>query len=293
MTAAGDWVAAAAARLSEAGIARARAEARSLLAAAMGTDAAALFAYPERPIAPDALASADDFLARRAAGEPLGRVLGVREFWSLPFRLAPDVLEPRPDTETLVAAALELKPDRKALRILDLGVGSGCILLALLSELPDATGLGVDRSPGAAAAAAGNAAALGLADRARFAVGDWGQALADGAFDLVVSNPPYIARAEGPAPDAATVAFDPPAALWAGADGLDAYRALLPDAPRLTAPGGLVLLEIGAGQADAVAALAAAAGLTLLASRRDIAGHVRCLAFRRGVPPHDRRTSLT
>lgn len=275
----GGWIAVAAGTLAAAGLERSRAEARALLAAALSAPASELIGWPERAIAPDARGRADAMLARRAAGEPLARILGAREFWSLTFRLNPDVLEPRPDTETVVAAALALVAERPPRRVLDLGVGSGCILLALLSELPTAYGVGVDLAAGAVAAARTNAFALGFGDRAAFVRGDWGAACAGGTFDLIVANPPYVAKAAGPAPDAATVAHDPPLALWAGADGLDAYRALLPDLPRLLAPDGRAAIEVGAGQADAVAALADAAGLDVVARRADLAGRLRCLAL--------------
>ncbi len=276
---AGAWIALAAARLSASGVDRARAEARALLAAAAGVDPGRLFAYPEMAIAGANAAAADALLARRAAGEPLSRILGEREFWSLQFRLGPDVLDPRADTEIVVEAALALLADRKAPQVLDLGLGSGCILAALLSERQDAIGVGVDRSLGAIGVARDNLRRLGLAGRAAVFVGDWGSALAPGLFDLIVANPPYIAETDGPAPDAATEGFDPPLALWAGPDGLAAYRRILPDLPRLLAPGGAAVLEIGVAQRAAVEALGEAAGLRLIASRADLAGHMRALAF--------------
>jgi len=281
----GLWLDAAARRLADGGLERARAEARSLLALALDCEAASLFARPEAPLDAAAAKAADAALARRLAGEPLGRIAGRREFWSLDFMLGPEVLEPRADTETLVEAALARVDPKTPARLLDLGVGSGCILLSILSERPLAEGVGIDRSKGAAAVARANAAALGVGDRATFAVGDWGGALASGAFDLVVANPPYIARADRTLqPDAATLGFDPPLALWGGDDGLDAYRAILPDLPRLLAPGGAALFEIGAGQADDVAALADRSGFRIREKRRDLAGRIRCLGLERAEP---------
>ena len=171
-------------------------------------------------------------IARRAAREPVSRILGVREFWSLPLAIDAHVFDPRPESETVVEAGLALIPDRgAAMAVLDLGAGSGALLLALLSELPRADGIGVDVSPGAVVLARANAAALGLGRRCRFIAGDWGSAIR-GRFDLILANPPYVARADiarlGP-----EVRHEPERALAGGADGLDGYRALLPDVARL------------------------------------------------------------
>lgn len=251
-----------------------------MLATALGVEPERLFAYPETLVSKAAGSTAAAMLDRRVAGEPLGRILGYREFWSLRFALAPDVLEPRPDTETLVSVALDLAPKTTNARVLDLGVGSGCILLALLSERPEAAGIGVDRSAGAVRVARANAMALGLDRRARFLVGDWGNALGDGQFDLIVTNPPYVPEGDARL-DAAARDHDPAAALFGGADGLDAYRAILPDLRRLTSPAGWIVVEIGAGQADAVTRLGEAAGLAIARQEADLAGHVRCLVFSR------------
>lgn len=251
-----------------------------MLAAALGVGPERLFAYPETPVSTTAGSAAATMVDRRQAGEPLGRILGYREFWSLRFALGPDVLEPRPDTETLVSVALELAPKTASLRVLDLGVGSGCILLALLSERPTARGVGVDRSTGAIHVAKANAAALGLDGRAAFMVGDWGNALGDGQFDLIVANPPYVPDGDARL-DTAARDHDPATALFGGTDGLDAYRAILPDLRRLVAPAGWIAVEIGAGQADAVTRLGEAAGLAIARHEADLAGHVRCLVFGR------------
>lgn len=267
--------------LAAAGIEAPRHEAWLLLAHATGQERAALIAARPGPVAAAARERFAALVARRAGREPIAYLLGEREFWSLPFAVGPEVLVPRPDSETLVEAVLAALPDRAApLRLLDLGTGSGCLLLALLSELPAAVGLGVDRSLAALAMAERNAARLSLAGRARFLAGSWGAALG-GGFDLIVSNPPYI-----PAPMLAGLTpevrdFEPQGALAAGEDGLDAYRALLPDVARLLAPGGLAALELGQGQAAAVEALARAAGLAPAGLRRDLAGIERCLLLRR------------
>ncbi len=270
---------AAVAALAAAGVADARREARLILAHAAGRDDAVVFA---RDVDLDAagLARFRAAVARRAAREPLSRILGRREFWSLPFGLGPATLDPRPDTETLVAEALARVGDRgRRLRILDLGTGSGCIALALLSELPMATAIGVDRSADACRVATANAVALGLGRRFHAVCGDWAAAI-DAVFDLVVSNPPYIASAEVPQLEPEVACHDPAAALDGGPDGLDAYRRIVPALGRLLAPGGVAGLEVGAGQADAVADLLAAEGFAGVARARDLAGHERCLFVR-------------
>jgi release factor glutamine methyltransferase len=261
-----------AARLRAAGIDNPRLEARLLLAHAMGCDTAELIRAPDAP-AP----AYDGLLDRRVAHEPLAYIVGHRGFWSLDFAVSPATLIPRPDTETLIEAALTMPPPG-ARRILDLGTGTGCILLTLLHEWPDAFGIGIDRAPAAAALARRNAVALGLADRAAFVCGDWAAPLV-GRFDMVVSNPPYIRTAEIPGlmPDVAR--YEPRGALDGGADGYDAYRGITADLPRLLTPSGTAILELGAGQADGVAALAADAGL-ISETRRDLAGIARAIVLR-------------
>ena len=254
-------------------------DARIFMEEATGLDRAAMLRDGERRLGFDAGARLSAMVGRRRAGEPVWRILGQREFWGLTFAVTPAVLDPRPDTETLVAAALDALAPRRALplRILDLGVGSGAILGALLSELPGAFGCGVDRSAATAQVASANLRQLGLAPRAAVLVGDWATALSSGSFDLVVSNPPYIETAI-----VATLApevrdFDPPAALDGGVDGLDCYRAIIADLPRLLAPGGVAGLEVGAGQSAAVQALLTASGLTTRTARRDLGGHERAV----------------
>jgi len=220
-------------------------------------------------------------LAERAAGKPLSRFLGRREFWSLDFALNEATLDPRPDSETLVEAVLgELVDRARPWRLLDLGTGSGALLLALLSELPAAWGLGVDLAPRAALQARANALALGLGGRSACLAADWGAPLA-GSFDVVLSNPPYIASAVLPTLAREVGEHDPLLALDGGQDGLAAYRALLPQARRLLAPGGLVALEIGYDQEAAVAMLLRESGLQPVACRRDLAGHPRVWLARR------------
>ncbi|HYI90713.1 MAG TPA: peptide chain release factor N(5)-glutamine methyltransferase, partial [Beijerinckiaceae bacterium] len=219
------------------------------------------------------------FARRRLAREPIGRILGRREFWSLPFALSPETLEPRPETETVVETALSLMPDRLAdLRILDLGTGSGCLLVALLHELPRATGLGIDGSPGALATARANAMRNGVGGRAAFVASEWAGAL-NACFDLIVSNPPYI-----PAPDVAGLVpevreHDPRAALDGGDDGLAAYRTIFSEAAAVLARPGTLVVEIGSGQEQPVRELADARDLRVVALARDLGGRPRALAL--------------
>lgn len=229
----------------------------------------------------EAAARLRDALARRREGVPLWRLLGAREFWGLSFALSPGTLEPRPDSETLIEAALAHLATRRGepLAVLDLGTGTGCLLVAALSEFPQAKGTGVDLSQDALATARLNAERNGVAARASFLHSDWDAAVV-GRFDLVLSNPPYIPSPEIAGLDAAVREHDPLLALDGGADGLDAYRLLARRLPALLAPGGLAVIEIGAGQAGDVMALMAAEGLAHLESRRDLGGHERALVFR-------------
>jgi release factor glutamine methyltransferase len=219
-------------------------------------------------------AAYEALVARRVAGEPVAYIVGHREFWSLDFRVTPDVLIPRPDSETLVEAALAAAGPRP--RVLDLGTGSGCLLLAVLHERPEGWGVGIDRSPAAAAVAKGNAERLGLAGRAAFIVGDWTAAL-HGRFDLVLANPPYIGTGEPL--DREVADFEPASALFAGAEGLDDYRRIIPTLHEILTPGGSAHLEIGQAQSDVVMAMGAAAGF-VPELRRDLAGRPRCVSLR-------------
>ncbi len=225
-------------------------------------------------------------VARRAAHEPMAFIRGRQGFWTLDLAVSPATLIPRPDTETLIEAALAACPQRDSVRrILDLGTGTGALLLAALAEFPAAWGVGVDLAPAAAALAAGNARANGLAGRAMFLAGCWAAAIA-GPFDLILSNPPYIPSDEiaGLMPDVA--AYEPRRALDGGPDGLDAYRALLPEMARLLADGGVAVLELGAGEANAVRELSRDAGLAELALRSDLGGIARALVLGK---PGDRK----
>jgi release factor glutamine methyltransferase len=266
--------------LQQAGIEDGRSEALLLLAKATGRTRVDLVVGKQASLAAQQAAGLEKLARRRALREPMAYVLGEREFWSLPFLVGPAVLIPRPDSETVVEAALSLIGDRRApLRLLDLGTGSGCLLLALLSELPGATGLGIDASEAALALARANATRLRLAPRAAFGCGHWGQALA-GPFDLIVSNPPYVSEADWAVLQPEVREFEPRAALLAGPDGLAAYRELAPDLARLLAPGASACLEIGAGQADAVATILQSCGLRVAGRWRDLAGIERCLVGR-------------
>lgn len=220
---------------------------------------------------------AEALVARRQAGEPIAYIVGTREFWSLPFRVTPDVLIPRPDSETLIEAAIADLPDDACPHILDLGTGSGCLLLAALHQWPGGWGVGVDRSARAIAVAQDNARRLGLGARAAFMVGDWAGALA-ASFDLVLANPPYIAVDEPLPRDVAD--YEPASALYAGTDGLADYRRIVPLLPGILSATGVAHLEIGHSQADLLREMARAVGLESRL-RRDLAGHPRCVSIRR------------
>lgn len=278
-------IGAAAARLRAAGIEAPAREARLLLAHASGLGATRIMAYPEQLIDPAAVEKFERLVDRRVAREPVARILGSREFWSLDFTVTPETLDPRPDSETIVEAALDGISDQKsALSIIDFGTGTGCLLLALLSELPHAFGLGIDRSEAAARVAAGNAQRLGFAQRARFVVGDWADALM-GSVDLIVANPPYIPAGDIAGLEPEVREHDPLTALAGGADGLDPYRLLAPETARLLRPGGHAVFEVGQGQADAVAGFGIAAGLVLREQRADLGGIVRAVVFGKPADP--------
>jgi release factor glutamine methyltransferase len=218
-----------------------------------------------------------ELTARRVLREPMAYILGEREFWGLPFKVSPAVLVPRPDSETLIEAALALMPDRqRPWRILDLGLGSGCLLLTLLREYPTASGVGMELSEEALAVAQANAEALGVGARARLISGDWRQPdwqqVLGGPFDLLVSNPPYIEAGaiERLMPEVAR--FEPKLALDGGPDGLVAYRTIATAAPALVAPGGRILVEAGEGQATEISKIFASAGLAMEVLWKDLAG---------------------
>lgn len=263
------------AALRAAGVVSPRREARLLLAHAMGVPPERLIAWPEAPV-PD-VEAAQRLVARRAAREPYHRIVGRREFRSLEFLIDDSVLTPRPDSETLVDGVLAALDDAQtAIRLLDLGTGSGCLLLSLLAALPHATGVGVDSSARALAVAGRNAERLGLSSRATFLRSNWFERVS-GQFDVVVANPPYVASGEIGWLEPEVALHEPSLALDGGPDGLDAYRAILSDVGRFLAPGGHVYFEVGDGQAKAVAGLCRRAGLVHIVGLRDLAGLERCV----------------
>lgn len=267
-----DAARAAAEALDAAGVEGAARDARLLVRWACGLSAAGLAAAPEAALDAGQAARLAAGVARRAGRAPLSHVTGRREFWGREFEVTPDVLDPRPETETLIALALERGP---AARVLDLGVGSGAILLTLLAEWPEARGVGVDASPAALAVARRNAERLGVAARAEMLEGDW-LAGATGRFDLVVSNPPYLTSAEAAAASP-ELAHEPRLALDGGPDGLAPYRRIAAEAPAALAPGGAVVVEFGVGQGEAAAALFRAAGFRATRLAPDFDGRPRAL----------------
>jgi len=258
-------------------------DARIIVGHALGLDHTALAAQSSRMLAADEAGAIAALSARRLKREPVARLLGRKEFWGLPLKVNAETLLPRPETETVVEAALTAVDcdDRRAraLRVADLGTGSGALLLALLSELLNAFGVGTDISFAALRCARDNAAALGLSTRASFVACDYGRALR-GPVDLLVSNPPYVARADIAGLQAEVRDFDPQRALDGGPDGLDGYRAIASHAAPLLAPDGILVLELGHGQLGPVTSIFAPAGLAPVASRYDLAGIARALVMR-------------
>ncbi len=272
-----------AARFRAAGIDSSELDARLLMGAALTLDLTGLVRSAARCLTQQEGDRLEDFARRRLKGEPVARILGEREFWSFNLQLSHETLVPRPDTETVVELALELLGSTSvssALRILDIGTGSGAILLALLSERPQAFGVGTDISEGALRTARRNAAELGLLPRAAFVACNYATAL-NGRFDLIVSNPPYIRSADIAGLAAEVRVHEPQRALDGGADGLSAYRALIPEAVGLLDMGGALVLEVGYGRSDEVEALMTAAGLPLKESRADLAGVPRAVGGRK------------
>lgn len=267
----------AATALSAAGIDNVRFEARLLLARASGLSVEQLVARGAEAAPAPVVSSLRDLTARRVRREPMAHILGEREFWGLPFKVSPAVLVPRPDSETVIEAALSLMPVRtRPWRLLDLGVGSGCLLLTLLREYPAATGVGLDMSGAALAVARDNAETLGVADRVQLVLGDWRcpgwERELGGPFDLVVSNPPYIEAStiDGLMPEVAR--YEPREALDGGPDGLVAYRKIAAAAPALIASGGRLLVEAGEGQAIEISKIFKEAGLAVGVPWKDLAG---------------------
>jgi release factor glutamine methyltransferase len=271
------------ARLAAAGLDNAALDARLLLAAATGRETARLIADSREPLGEAAMSRFAAMLERRLKREPVARIVGEKEFWGLPIGVNAATLVPRPETEILVEAALDAIRDfhpAQPIHICDLGTGSGAILLALLSELPRARGTATDICAEALAQARRNAERLGLADRIRFELSDFCDGPA-GPFELVVSNPPYVRRQDIAGLASEVRRFDPTTALDGGADGLDAYRVIARRLPQLLSAAGVAVLEVGAGQAEAVAALLEAQGLETGDLRRDLAGIPRAVVVRR------------
>ena len=279
MTTAGALLRDATLKLTAAGLETARLDARILLAQVLGIEPSNLFNHPEMPVAADLGAAFSALIERRVGHEPVPYLIGRREFWSLAFEVGPETLIPRPDTETVVALAMTVMP-RPPERLLDIGTGSGCIVISLLHEWPMALGIGTDISGAALRIAASNATRLGVGERAEFRLGSW-TAGAPVPFDLIVSNPPYVVRGDlaGLTPEVS--AFEPMTALDGGVDGLDAYRGLIPKAFGALRPGGILTLEVGKDQAGAVLQLAGRAGLQHLRTEPDLASVPRAIAFQK------------
>jgi release factor glutamine methyltransferase len=265
-------------RLTQAGVPDAARDARLALRWAAGLSGAALAASLQASAARDEARRFAEAIRRRAGREPLSHITGTREFWGRAFAVGPDVLDPRPETEVLIAEALGRGPFR---RVLDLGTGSGCILVTLLAEWPEAAGLGTDVSAAALAMARGNAVAQGVAERATFAEVDWAEGV-PGPFDLVVSNPPYLAAAEIEGLEPEVREHEPRIALTPGGDGLDAYRRIAAGVGRVMAPDAWLMVEIGPTQSDAVAAILAAAGMSILRVIPDLDHRPRVILARAG-----------
>lgn len=263
-----------------AGIEDAAVDARALLGHALRLDRAQLIAQGERILEAREIDAVSALAARRLRREPVARILGRKEFWDQMLDVGPAVLVPRPETETVVEEALDAiardGTKMEKLRILDIGTGSGALLLALLGELPNAVGTGTDISEAALAVARGNAERNGLAARCTFVACDIAKGI-DGPFDLIVSNPPYVPHNEIATLPPEVRDYDPAPALDGGKDGFDAYRAIAAEAPRLLAPGGRLIVELGDGQEPAVRALFNKAGLTVGAARKDLAAIPRAL----------------
>ena len=259
--------------LSKAGFENAPQEAKWLLAGALERDSSFITLNPTYIPSPAEETKIQDWLQRRLTGEPLSRMKGIREFWSLPFQLNEHTLDPRPETEGVVEGVLKWVGDRihEHWRILDLGTGSGCLLIALLHELKHATGVGVDINEGAVAMAHTNATLNRVNERARFLQGDWGENL-EGSFDIIVSNPPYIPLREKETLAKGVIDYDPPQALFGGEDGLECYRILSRDIRSFLAPKGIAILEIGTGQREDVEKIFQEVGLRPLFVLKDLAG---------------------
>jgi release factor glutamine methyltransferase len=262
-------------RLEAAGVDGPVIDARLLVEAAAGASRTDIIADPQRALSEAQEVVLEDYVARRERREPVSHILGRKGFWKIMVSVTPDVLTPRPDTETVVERVLTLFPEGRAFSVLDLGVGSGAILLAILAERPAAKGLGVDVSEESLAVARENAANLGLASRTVLLRGDWTRGLGDAGFDLVVSNPPYIPSADIETLEPEVRDHEPRLALDGGTDGLDAYRQLAPEILRVLKLGGRFAVEIGFDQSAAVEALFREAGATEVETAKDLANRDR------------------
>ncbi len=258
-------------RLRAAGVESPVMDARLLVEAAAGATRADILSDPRRPLEADQVSALDALVERRARREPISQILGRQGFWKIMLTVTPDVLTPRPETELVVERALEALPEMTRTNVLDLGVGSGAILLAILAERPAARGLGVDISEEALAVARENAANLGLAGRAALLRGDWTSGLEGGSFDLVVSNPPYVSAGDIAGLDPEVRDHEPRIALDGGPDGLDAYRLLAGEILRVLKPGGRFVVEIGSDQGEPVQSLFTGAGADRVRVVQDLA----------------------
>ena len=255
-------------------------DARLLVEAALRLDQADLLTKADQEITKSQEESLEAMTLRRLQREPVSRILGTRAFWKSDFKISSATLDPRPDSETLIEAVLKQADKTAPLRILDLGTGTGCLLLSLLQELPLATGTGIDISTDAVKIALQNAESLCLTDRSDFMVTSWSEMPILAPYDIVISNPPYITLAEIEALEPEVRAYDPITALSGGIDGLDCYRDITALLPRLLKPEGMVFFEIGSTQAESVKGIVGKAGLTMLHTITDLAGHDRCLVAR-------------
>ena len=268
-------------RLARAGIDTARMDARLLLAEATGLTAESIFAHPGRPLVEAQAGRFEGLVERRRGRQPMAQILGRREFWSLAFKVTEHTLTPRPDSEILVEAAAGWLDGREGgrnapVRVLDLGTGTGCLLLALLSEFPGATGVGLDVSPRALEVARENARDLGMEKRTRMIQGDWRDGLS-GSYEVVFLNPPYIPDRDLEGLEPEVSAFEPRLALAGGPDGLESYRIAISSLAQVLPPGGLAVIEIGLGQAPAVAEISQGNNLQVIEIKKDLANIPRCV----------------
>ena len=261
---------------------RARFEARLLVGYVLHQDPASLGLTSAPDLTPLQMDTLEKALTRRANHEPISRITGTRDFWSLTFEISPHTLDPRPDSETLVEATLARIAPGACARLVDFGTGSGCLMISLLHERPGLTALGVDISPEALKVAKRNAARNAVADRAQFLCTDWGAGVV-GPFDIIISNPPYLPSGEIEGLERNVKDYDPMGALTPGPSGLEAYARLARACQRLLAPNGFCVLEIGQGQEGDVARLFEAQGMGLVAQHKDLQGIIRCLVFKKSL----------